>query len=105
MLLIFGVRPNSPVPITSVDSSRPADFQVLDQRGERLVVRRDELAVPGEEFLVAVPVRFLAVVLAVVDRDEVHAAFDQPSGQQHALAEAMPAVVIADTIRLPGNVE
>ena len=34
-----------------------------------------------------------------VDRDEAHAGLDQPAGQQAALAEAGPAVAVADRVR------
>ena len=47
----------------------------------------------------------LAVVLAVVDRDEPDAGLDQPAGQEHALAELGAAVAVAEPRVFRGQVE
>ncbi len=46
-LFMRGVRPNSPITTTSVDSYRPLFDQVLDQGAEGAVEGRDQLLAPS----------------------------------------------------------
>src|SRR5262245_53115580 len=71
-----------------------AGVEVFEKCREGLIAQGNELAVAIEQVLVAVPVSFLAVSLAVEDRDEVDSAFNQPPSQQKALAEAVAAVAV-----------
>ena len=89
--LIFGVRPNSPVTNTEVESSKP--------RCDRFVSRADRPSSSSGSSFVLERLEILAVRVpaAVSDRDEPHARFDQPRGQQAALAER----VFAELSRRP----
>ena len=86
------MRPNSPITTSSVFAKRPADVHVLDQSRQRPVELGQLLVERFEDLGVMVPA-------GVVHGDEPHAALDQPAGQQHRLADGIPAVAIAQTIR------
>ena len=96
-----------------VDAGRPAEVgqqrhqrrlqqaalvQVVQQGGQAAVQRRQPLLQAGEDLGVVVPA-------VVVHGDEGHARLDQPPGQQAALAQARPAVGVADPVRLAAEVE
>ncbi len=69
--------------MTSVLSSSPRRFEVLEQAGDRLVGPAAHRGVVGLDVVVGVP----AVDVARVELDEPDAALDQPAGQQAAGAE------------------
>ena len=76
-----GVRPNSPMAMTSVESSRPR----AARSSIRAAIRWSAGGIknvlePVENVLVGVPVSELAVVLTVVDGDEPDSRLDQPTG-------------------------
>ena len=96
--LISGVRPNSASVMTSVFSSRPRCFQVVEQRRHDVVQLGDQLLVRLEVLAVAVPP-------GPGHADERHARLDQPAGDQHLLAELRRAVAVADLLRLLRDVE
>ena len=67
----------------------PAAIEVVDQGRKRLVGRWNKVVLePAEDVCVSVPVGDLPVVLAIVDRDETDAGFDQTASQENALAES-----------------
>ena len=71
--------------------------QVVDQRRERQVGRREQVVLePGEDVLMGVPVGELAVVLAIVNGDKPDARLDQPAGQKYTLAVLGAAVAVAE---------
>ena len=71
--------------------------KIVDQGRERLVGRRNQIVLePAEDVFVRVPVGRLAVMLAVVNRDEPNASLDQAPGQENALPELVPAVTVAE---------
>ena len=84
-----GMRPNSVVQTTSVSSSRPRALQVDQQRGGGLVEDRPVAVVVGLDAAVAVPVEDALAhgEGAVEERDEAHAALQQPAGEQAVAAE------------------
>ena len=92
-LLIFGVRPNSPIAQHQRVGQQAAAVHVLDQGREALVELGQLLVQALEDLGVMVPA-------AVVDGDEAHAALDQPPGQQAALAEGVAAVAVAQLVAL-----
>ena len=75
----------------SVESSRPALVQVVEQRGERLVGRREELVLQVRE---GVAVRVPRLVVAEVHLHQVDARLDQPRGHQQRPAEGVAAVAV-----------
>ena len=102
-LFIRGVRPNSPIATTSVESYSPRCDQVVDQGRDGPVQRRDQL--PGPVLGLELRRRAVVVPGHAVDRHERRARLDQPSGQEGALAEGVPAVAVAEHVRLGGDVE
>ena len=86
LALIGGVRPNSASVMTSVLSSRPRPFEVVEQRGHHVVELGDHLLVRLEVLAVAVPP-------GAADADERHARLDQAAGDQRLLAELRRAVL------------
>ena len=95
-LLIFGVRPNSPIATTSVLASRP--------RWSRSSISAEKpWSNSGSLRFEAVPDLRVMVPAAVVDRDEPHAALDQPAGQQAALPERVAAIAVAQCGRSPAR--
>ena len=95
--ITFGVRPNSPSISTSVSSSRPVRLQVVEQRGDALVERRQQVVLEAAE---VVAVRVPVLHAAHVGLHDRHAGLDQPAGQQQRLTEGMPAVAVAHATRL-----
>ena len=93
----LGVRPNSPMAMTRVSSSRPRPLRSSISGRERLVGRWDQVVLePAEERFRARPSWSVArIVLAVVNRDEPDAGLDQAAGQEHALPELGAAVAVA----------
>ena len=88
--LICGVRPKSVSQTTSVDVEQAALFQVDQELRQALIDARHQAVFQAlEVVLVRVPA-------AVGDGDEPHAGFDQPAGQQAALAELVLAVGLAE---------
>ena len=94
---MIGVRPKSPIQTTSVSIEQAALGQVVEQGGVGLLHRRHEPVLqPVEVVLVRVPGDARAV-----DRgDEADAGLDEPAGQQVRLAPGVPAVALADRVRL-----
>ena len=84
-----GVRPNSPIHTTRVFASMPRSFRSASS-----------VANAGSSVSLSVLTcsKLFAVRVPAVERDldERHAAFDQPAGEQAALAEAVPAVGVAE---------
>ena len=72
----------------------PTLNQVVDERGNGSIKRRDQL--PGP--FLGLELRRGAVVVPghAVDRHERRSRFDQPAGEQRALAEGVPAVAVAE---------
>ena len=97
---ILGVRPNSPAITISVLSSRPVRVQVVEQRREGPVGRREELVLQARE---GVAVRVPRLVVAEVDLHQVDARLDQPEGHQQRPAEAVPAVAVLDRVGRPSS--
>ena len=83
---VNGMRPNSVVQMTSVSSSRPACFQVVEQAGDWLV---DLRAMGGSSLgmLVWLSQLFVRPARAAPDLHEAHAALEQPAGDQAVAAE------------------
>ena len=98
LALIAGVRPNSASVMTSVSSSSPRSFEVVEQRRHHVVEFGDHLLVRLEVLAVAVPP-------GAADADERHAGLDQPAGDERLLAELRRAVRVADLLRLLRDVE
>ena len=108
--LSFGVRPNSPVATTSVESSRPRAREVVQERREGPIEGRQQLAGVVVERAegrgtVAVPGHLVEDRIEHVDRDQAHAGLDQPPGQQAALAEGVPPVGVAKLLALAVEIE
>ena len=77
----------------------PTLGEVTEERGHRGVELREESALECVEIaVVRIPVR-------VVNRHAAHAALDEPPGEETGLAERVASVVIAEFIRLGGEVE
>ena len=106
LLLILGVRPNSPIQTISVESSRPAAPEVVHQGRPAGVEHAAELLDRLEVLLVRVPAeRLVAVDARERHLDERHPALDQPAGEQAALAERVAAVGVAERGGLVVEVE
>ena len=98
VLLIFGVRPNSEVTMTSVESSRP--------RSSRSRIRAARALVEGWHLLVDAVLDIVVVVPAAVGhRDEADAGLDEAAGEEHALAGLVAAVLVAQLVVLGVDVE
>ena len=96
LALIFGVRPNSPIAMTSVESSKPRSARSLISAAYALIGRRQQVVLePREHVLVGVPVRQLAVDLVVVHRDEAHPRLPPSRRKEHALPVLGAAVTVA----------
>ena len=103
--LIFGVRPNSPVTTTSTRLVESARVDVLDQRGDGVVVGRHAEAQRVE--LVLVHRVIVPVVHATAERaaqaagDDLDACLDEPPREQQLLAPAIATVAVARARHLP----
>jgi len=95
----------------TVDARRAAEFrqgddeggvelaaivQVLDQCGERLIGRGQQIVFQASEVIfVAVPVRCLSVADLIVDVDKSDAGVGKPACQEQALPQAIATVAVA----------
>ena len=70
-------------------------FEIDDQRRERLVGRRQQLAVPLEQVGVTIPVGLLAIVLSVEDRDKADSRLNQAAREQRALSMQIATIGLA----------
>ena len=98
LALISGVRPNSASVMTSVLSSSPRCFEVVEQG-------RHDVVELGDHLLVGLEVLAVAVPPGAGDADERDAGLDQPAGDQGLLAELGRPVLVADLLRLARDVE
>ena len=108
--LIRGVRPNSPAATTSVDSSRPRLIEIVDQGREGAVeIGKQDTSVVVESAegraAVTVPGDLIEHGLEHVDSHDADAGFDQTTSKQTILAEGCAPVLIAERLRLGGQVE
>ena len=96
-------RLNSLARTTSVRSSRPRGFQIEDELGDRAV----DLLLQPRDRRVAVLVRVPVEERDVLGRhlDEAGPGFDQPAGEQAALAEAAGVVLVEALLRLLRQIE
>ena len=98
-----GLRPNSPTATTSVSFEQAALVQVGDQRREAGVEHRGRT---GSSCASVRPTwtshEWLSelATFGQIDFDDARAGFDQPPGQQAALAERVAAVAVAQSRRL-----
>ena len=102
-----GLRPNSPTATTSVSFSRPrssrssirADRPASSIGADWFFIRFESPTWTSHEWL------SLLATFGQIDLDEPRAGFDQPAGQQAALAERVLAVPFADLGLLLAQVE
>ena len=96
--LILGVRPNSPMHTTSVESRSLRSPRSREERGQRRIERAHELLGAAEVVLVRVPA-------VEHDLDEAHAGLDEAARHEAAAAEVGVAVGARDGVGLVGEVE
>ena len=96
---MIGVRPKSVSQTTSVVSKRPRLLEVGQQGRQSLIDGGHQVVLERIEIVL------MRVPAAVGHRHEANARLDQTPGQQHALAEPVPAVRFAQPARFLVEIE